>query len=350
MRLFYVGRSAGHSSSWQRAAALMRAGHDVTCFDPFRAFSAELESRLPVAFHFRTGYRFLQKRMAEWLKRTWSGLSRPDVIWIDGGEFFGPECLKVMTDAGTPVVVYNLDDPTGRRDGRRFDQLRRSLPFYSLAVTVRPETEKEMSALGARRVLRVWRSYDELIHAPVPQSEIPDGMRSEAAFIGTWMPGENRDEFLLDLKSRGVPVSIWGDAWQKAPQWKKLAGSWRGPSLKNRDYATGIGGAKLCLGLLARQNRDHHTQRSAEIPFAGGLFCAERTGEHLELYAEGREAAFWSDAAECATLCRELLADPAARERIRLGGMERVRRLKVGNEDVCQHVLQVLLGRSAVTV
>jgi len=101
-----------------------------------------------------------------------------------------------------------------------------------------------------------------------------------------------------------------------------------------------IQGAKLCLGLLSKENRDLHTQRSAEIPYAGGLFCAERTSEHRQLYTEGAEAVFWSDAEECIQACRRLLADEPLRERIRIAGMHRIRALGLGNESICRQILQ----------
>ena len=93
------------------------------------------------------------------------------------------------------------------------------------------------------------------------------------------------------------------------------------------------------MGLLSHGNRDLHTTRSVEIPYAGGLLCAERTSEHLEMYREDLEAVFWKDVDECVEKCRRLLADGVLRERIRKAGMQRVRELGVGNEDVCNQVL-----------
>jgi len=163
------------------------------------------------------------------------------------------------------------------------------------------------------------------------------------AFIGTWMRYEKRDEFLLELVAQGVPISIWGDRWEKSPHFAKLKSYWRGNALRGRDYVAAIQGSKLCLGMLSKGNRDLHTQRSLEVPFAGGLFCAERTTEHQELYKEGAEAVFWSDATECADICNRLLKDSILREKIRKSGMERIRALKLGNEDVCRHVLKTLM-------
>jgi spore maturation protein CgeB len=95
--------------------------------------------------------------------------------------------------------------------------------------------------------------------------------------------------------------------------------------------------------LLSKGNRDRHTNRSSEVPFVGGLLCAERTNEHLEMYRDGEEAVFWDDAAECAAVCQRLLADPAERAAIREAGARRVRQLHVGNEDVCRQILEEAL-------
>lgn len=237
-------------------------------------------------------------------------------------------------------MLYNNDDATGKRDGRRFNLLLQALPYYDLCVVRREVNVAEYKARGAKEVMLIRLSYDELAHRPLGCTEtIPAAFCSEVAFIGTWMRHEKRDAFLLELIRRGIPVSIWGDRWNKSPLWRSLQSAHRGASLSGRDYVTAIQGAKLCLGLLSRGNRDLHTRRSVEIPFAGGLLCAERTSEHLEMYQEGLEAVFWSDVAECAATCKYLLEHPAEREAIRLAGMLKVRALGVGNEVVCNKIL-----------
>ncbi len=272
-----------------------------------------------------------------------SELTGVDMVWIDSGELLGRTAVGVFASMGVPLVLFNHDDPTGSRDGPRFASLLSALKQYSLVVTVRSETASELKALGAKRVLKVWRTYDEIAHAPWSDTaEISDKFRSEVAFIGTWMRYEGRDEFILRLADLGVDIAIWGDRWQKSPRWRKIKEMWRGPALSGRDYVAACQGAKVCIGLLSAGNRDLHTTRSLEIPYMGGVLCAERTIEHLKLYEDGVHAVFWDDAEECAGLCKALLADETRREKIRRAGMQRVRELKVGNEDVCRQILTEL--------
>jgi spore maturation protein CgeB len=186
-------------------------------------------------------------------------------------------------------------------------------------------------------------AYDEVLHSSdaISVKKILEH-KSDVCFIGTWMRYEARDDFLLKLVDRGVNVSIWGDRWHKSRHWARIQSHWRGPALSGQDYVAAIRGAKVCLGLLSKGNRDLHTTRSMEIPYAGGLLCAERTSEHLELYREDEEAVFWSSAEECAAKCLALLQDDDRREQIRLAGMRRVRENKVGNEDICRHILNAV--------
>ena len=343
-RVLYLGASNAGSTSRHRADALKRLGHDVVVADPYLAAAKQLQNRWLGVAHFRTGYRFLQPKINQWIANILLHPHRFDIAWVDAGELFGANCMRLLRNAGLSTVLYNHDDPTGTRDGHRFDTLLKSLPFYDICAVVRKENVQEYKNYGAQSVVRVWRSYDEVMHASYQDSsDIPAGFRSEVAFIGTWMRAEGRDQFVLDLVRRGIPVSIWGQRWEKSALWEQLRGCHRGGNLSGRDYVAAIQGAKVCLGMLSKGNRDLHTTRSMEIPYAGGVLCAERTSEHLELYKEGVEAVFWSDVDECAKQCRRLLDDDIWRESVRRAGMVRVRASHLGHEEICRSLVDAAL-------
>lgn len=332
MNVLYVGPDSG--TSRHRAQAMRRLGHHVHVVDP-----RTLVSR--------------PSWLARWTWRTGAlgldGLLRRAVLarvpageWaialVDGGELVGPALVQALRRRCGTVVNYNLDDPFGPRDGRRWRLYLRAVPFYDALVVVREVNVAEARARGARHVLRVYRSADEEAHAPAAlDAEDHARWGRDILFIGTWMP--ERGGLAAELIDRGVPLSIYGDGWTKAPQWPRLRAAWRGPAIYGRDYTRAIRGAKACLGLLSKGNRDLHTQRTMEIPFAGGVLCAERTSEHRALYQEGAEAVFWADARECAERCHELCADGAARAALAERG--RARCLENGhlNERVMARVL-----------
>jgi len=237
-------------------------------------------------------------------------------------------------------VNYNLDDAFGPRDRRLWRLYLKAVPVYDLIVVVREENPAEALAMGAKRVLRVFRSADEAAHAPRALDKADwERWGSDVVFVGGWM--SERGPFLAELVRRGVPLTVYGDYWQRAAEWPVLRSRWRGPGLhKPEEYAKAIQCSKVCLGLLSKGNRDLHTQRSMEIPYLGGLLCAERTSEHLSLYREHEEALFWDSAEECAEKCLRMLHDPQRRNSIAACGQLRCLNNLTTNEHVLAEILQ----------
>ena len=340
LKIAYIGRASG--TSLHRAYALKRLGYQVIHINPWAWIgrSRWIERWIFHAGGLGVGMIIDQRLFREVLK------AQPDLIWVDHGEFLSPGCILRLRKIGVPIINYNVDDPFGPRDGLRFFYYRRAIPYYDLLVVVRKENVAEAKKAGAYRVVQVWRSADEIAHAPrlLTQAE-QQYYASEVAFIGTWMP--ERSPFMADLIRRGIPISIWGDNWHKAPEWRILKSYWRGPGLyDDKSYSAAILASKICLGLLSKGNRDLHTQRSIEIPALGGLLCAERTSEHLQLYVEGQEAVFWSDSAECAEYCFELLNSPKLRQEIAYRGHQRCLQNNHYNEPTLYEIITLAFDGS----
>jgi len=316
MDVLYIGSTGG--TSQHRAQALRRLGHRVHHVDPW-AFLPR--SRWLRVWIWQTGAlylgEFIRRQVLARIPTNACALSL-----VDAGELVGPRLVQDLRSRCGVIANYNVDDPYGGRDGRRWRLHLKAVPLYDLVVVRRQVNVPEAYARGARRVLRVFRSADEEAHAPRPLTSA-DRLRwnNDVLFAGAWMP--ERGPFMAELIQHGVPLAIYGDGWQKAREWPSLRAIWRGPTLRGDDYVKAIRGAKVCLGLLSKGNRDLHTGRSMEIPFAGGVLCAERTSEHVALYREADEAVFWNDARECAERCYALLADRERRAAIAEKGMQR---------------------------
>ena len=269
---------------------------------------------------------------------------RFDLVWVDGGDVISPDLVCALKRQAGFIINYNVDDPYGTRDSNKWRLYLRSVPYYDLIAVVRDCNIAEAYYEGAKDVMRVYMSSDELAHAPrnVSVADLA-AWRSDVTFVGTWMP--ERGPFFERLVELGVPISIWGNRWTKANEWPILRRFWRGPALADEDdYARALQCAKVCIGLLSKGNRDLSTQRSFEIPHLGGVFCAERTSEHLTLYQEDLEAVFWSDADECAAKCKRLLNDEHWRKL--LGRRGRLRSLRNGltNEAIVENIISRALG------
>jgi len=336
MRILYIGVQRG--TTLHRAGALKRLGHEVIMIDPFSFLPAagiaqKIVSKAIYEFGGGIFEPYIRKRLLAELQ----GVSA-DLAWVDHGELLGRGTIRALKRAYHFVVNYNVDDPFGPRDGRRFHLYRRAASEYDLLVVVREENVYEAKLAGARNVIRVYRSADEEAHARLAfEDRDYQRWRNDVVFVGTWMP--ERGPFFERLIKLGVPVKIYGDRWQKAKEWAILRGNWGGPGLSGRDYVSAIQYAKVCLGLLSKGNRDLHTIRSAEIPYIGSVLCAERTSEHLAMYNENEEAVFWSSPEECADKCFWLLRDNEARLEISRRGRERCIRNGMTNEVVLKEIL-----------
>ena len=336
MRLLYLGSEDG--TSLQRANALRRLGHEVRIFDESRNLPG---GRIMPRIHYETGGVFLQNTIQRRVLDQVGG-ERFDAVWVDHGRLVGPRFVKEMQRRWGPVINYNADDPYGPRDRKAWLTYLQAIRENDLTVVVREPNVAEAKALGARRVERIYRLADEVAHAP---RALTDAQRAEfgaqVAFAGTCF--EDRSRFMADIVERGVPLSLRGDHYDRTPDWPTIQPHWKGPGTKtDDDYAAVILGAQVTLGLLSAKNRDEHTSRSLEIPYMGGLFCAKRTPEHLGLYEEGEEALFWDDPAECAEVCRRILADPERGREIARRGRERALRNGHTNEPTLRRLLEMV--------
>jgi spore maturation protein CgeB len=337
LSILYLGRNSG--TSLHRALSLRRLGHKVRILDAQRFLP---RNRLVDYWSHHTGAcgfgRFVRVRVLEAIQSEES-----DLVWVDGGDVICPELVRDLKHQARSIINYNIDDPYGSRDSNKWRLYLRSVPFYDLVAVVRDCNIAEASKAGARDVMRVRMSSDEVAHSPrhILSSE-QARWKSEVAFVGTWMP--ERGPFLARLVELGVPLTIWGDRWPKAKEWPILRPYWRGPALQDDDdYAMAVQCAKVCIGLLSKGNRDLSTTRSFEIPQLGGVLCAERTSEHLALYKEDVEAVFWSDAEECAEKCQWLLGQEELRSQMARNGQLRAARNETRNEVVMNQIISQVL-------
>ncbi len=268
----------------------------------------------------------------------------PDLIWVNQGEFLGPRVIRRLRTLGAPLVNYANDNPFSTENWRRFSHYRAALPYYDLVVVVFSDIVKRAEEAGARRVIRKFISADEVAHRPrVLGAAQKARYASEVAFVGTWMPVQ-RGPLVVELIRRGVPVSVWGNLWHKAPEWPLIRPCWRGPGVYDDDgYAAIIQSAKICLGLVNKTSGNLHTDRSIQIPALGTVLCAERTSEHMMMYKDREEAVFWDDVSECAALCRELLADEPRRVAMARRGHARAIENNLFNEPILAGILDVAL-------
>jgi hypothetical protein len=345
LHILYLGYNYG--TSRHRAEALKRLGHRVDIINPWDFFPKnKIFKRVLGKLVYDAGPAWLEPYIRKRLAASLNG-RHFEVVWSDQCVLVGPATATDLRCHSDYMVTYAIDDPFGTRDRKRFVVYRTALRLYDLVVVVREPNVTEAYRHGARNVLRIFMSADEIAHRPLMiTQEEKEGWESEVAFIGTWMP--ERGPFLARLIELGVPITLYGDRWQKAREWSVIKNSWRGSSLMGEDYVKAIQTAKVCLGLLSKGNRDLHTSRSSEIPYIGSLLCAERTLEHMTMYREDSEAIYWSTPEECAEKCFTLLSNESDRKAIARAGRERCLQGGYLNEPIMKTILNTVLKHQPV--
>jgi len=335
VRALYVGSLYPGSTAAHRRDALTRLGLEVRSFDetllPGGALTRGLElwsgrlfrrAQLPVPTVDARGVGRALVRCA----RT----ARFDLVWFDRPLLYDAALIeRVRAETGAIVVAYSPDDMSNRAN--QSVQLLDALPSFDCFFTTKSFGVVELTALGARRVIFVDNAFEATIHRPM---HVTDAQRSAlggpVGFMGTFEA--ERVSTLIWLAEQGVPVRVWGGDWARRMPPMPPNMKHEDRNLWGEDYARALCAFDINLGFLRRENRDLQTTRSVEIPACGAFMLAERSPEHLRLFAEGVEAEYFSDRAELLEKVRYYLAHPVERARIAEAGLRRC--LRDGYDNV----------------
>ncbi len=163
----------------------------------------------------------------------------------------------------------------------------------------------------------------------------------DIVFVGHFEP-DSRVDYLKALIKLGIKVKLFGSS----KQWtKKVLGEnlyryfYPINKAEGEDYNKALNGAKICLALLSKLNRDTYTRRCFEIPACGSLMLAERTKDLQILYKEDYEACFFSNIDELLFKVKWLLTNEHLLNDIALNGYNKVIRDK---HDVKNRAIELI--------
>ena len=310
------------STSWHRVQAIKKLGHLVTFVDTTPPSALKMGGLLPIRL-----VRKLTGIEIDWGKVNQQLLSlinkqEFDAFWIDKGTHLSESVFQAFRRKlpEATIIGYSPDDmmvPANK--SKRFVA---SLPFYDVFFTTKSFHLTELTELGCRNVQFIDNAYHEDLHHPVKVSK-EDRRRfgHEVIFIGSFE--DERADFIRYLAENGISVRVWGDSLWKTfknpPPLMKL--EYR-PIFAD-DYTTAVCASDICLCFLRKLNRDLQTTRSVEIPACGTLMVAERTHEHLSLFADNEEAVFFDTKEELLKKVEFYLRHPKDREIVAKAGRRR---------------------------
>jgi hypothetical protein len=245
----------------------------------------------------------------------------PDMVLIVMGFHIDPGTLAAIKEETKAVLVnYATDDPFNGRVGT--PQLMKSIPLYDLYLCTKRAIMDDVARAGCRDVRYLRFGFKPRVHfCEIPQTA--DELKRFAADIAFVGEGDaDRLPYFLTLAKElpDVNLALYGGLWNRHPATRRY---FRG-NVRGRDFRMALGGAKIAVNLIRRENRDDHVMRTFEGPACGAFMLNERTDEHLKLFEEGSEAAYFGSAEELVDKARYYLAHDNERERIRAAGYARV--------------------------
>lgn len=269
-------------------------------------------------------------------------LSGIDMIFIVKGNTVYPSTLKKIKTSHPSIqlVSWSLDDMYARHNRSLYFTY--GLKYYDHVFTTKTHNLNELITIGAKKVHFIYQAYSKDIH--VPHNECIENPEYDVVFIG--FPERERYESLLYLAQNGIKVDIFGypSEWQKEPystHHENLIMHAKG--VYGPEYAKTIGSAKVSLCFLRKINRDQHTSRSIEIPACGGFMISERTAEHLDLFAEDKEAVYFDNNVELLENVKSYLENDTIRKQIAERAYNRCISSEYSYDDMALKILKLVV-------
>lgn len=260
--------------------------------------------------------------------------AHPDVLLIWRGTHIWPSTLaKAKTIGVKTLTSYNHDDFTGPESGapvpRHHHLLWRNfiacVPYYNFHFVKRQSNINHLISLNSKNneIMPMWFVPD--IHKPLELSK-DDLIKysCDIAFVGHYEP-DGRLDYIRALVRAGLHVRLYGDRYWTKQVLKELY-KYFGMvyPVYGEEYSKALCGAKICLSILSKLNRDTYTRRCYEIPACGKLLLCEKTSELEKMFVDGDEAVFFSSPDDLVSKAKWLIANPLVANRISGAGLKRV--------------------------
>lgn len=321
MKVLYSGTLDPFGTCYSRLVSMRQLHDEITEFatDGFHQRIAAI-ARLKRDFAFSNIARLTNQEL-----RVVCDQEKPDVLWIDTGEWLGRDTLQAIKQKGIFTVRHITDalypkNPLLLRMRRH--RLRRTIKDFDLVFTTNEKESAELRGVMGSRIQLTDLGYD---HRRFDSSPLSAEMRrkwsNEIIFVGHY---EARTEAaILALIRAGLPVTVYGHPpWFRSEN-RDLLGTHLQPSLSNEDYQAALKGTKIGLCFVSEWNHNQTAGRSFEIPGSGTFLLAMRTPHHLEYYREGVEAEFFGDHDELVRKARYYLEHATQRSEIAQRGHRR---------------------------
>jgi len=264
-----------------------------------------------------------------------------DIIWIDKGLQMKPATIKILKNKFPYIKIIHYSPDDMFNPNNQTNNYLNCIPLYDLHVTTKSYNVAELYYVGAKKVIFVNNAYAPEVHKPYTlTAKEKEKYSSDVSFIGG--PEKERAESINWLAKNGIYITVWGKGWEKYLTNNPnivIKSGW----FPDEEYCKIICATKINIAFLRKVNRDLQTTRTMEIPACGGFMLAERTDEHMELFKEDEEAAFFSDNEELKRKIVYYLENENERKVIALGALKRCKDSGYDNITMVKKVFKCLI-------
>jgi spore maturation protein CgeB len=209
---------------------------------------------------------------------------RPSHLLTTGIAPIDRDAMAAIGARGVRRLNFLTDDPWN--SAHRAPWFMDALRLYDDVFSPRRANLFDLEGLGGPRVTCLRFGYAPDVHFPEAATDQERG-RYEADIMFAGGADADRVALASALIGAGFRVALYGGYWQKHAATKT---SWRG-FVDAAGLRKAVNGAKVCLGLVRRANRDGHSMRSFEVPAMGACFLVEDTEDHRAIFGEDGSAA-----------------------------------------------------------
>ncbi len=267
-----------------------------------------------------------------------------DLIYVNSSSaaYIGKKLILNLKKKTKKIIVQINDNPFVNRDNKRWKLYLESAKYYDLTATPHKSRIRLGKRIGIKNFLHTNYPYEKDVHCKKKLTKNEKRKLScEIAIICTWFP--ERGIFFKKLIDYGLKVKIYGNRWDKDPNFSKIKSNIILGHVDHPMYSKIIQSAKISICLPSVENIDGITRRSIEIPAIGTLLCAKKTKEHQNIFLENKEAIFFSSAKDCYRKCIYLLNNKKKLKTIsRNGNIKVTKILKADYFSIIEKIIKTI--------
>ena len=249
---------------------------------------------------------------------------QPDLTLVISPLLIHPDSIQAFKQHGL-VFVFFTDNPLDTHHTHSNSWVKRGFLMWDAAFIWSRDLVERLIENGVKKA--IFHSFCSDVEYHFPKRQINPAY--DVAFIGNWDASRKRERYLKAIAD--YRLGLWGsNYWNTHCQEASLKDLCQG-MCSYTQIPEVLGSAKMGLNILRPQNEKGHNIRTYEIPATGTLMLSERSEELLSLFAEDREAVYFSNPDELRQKVEYLLQNPALIESIAEAGYKKALKNTITN-------------------